>query len=58
MPMRRLLKTIIYRVSSLIIGFIITYLILGELVLSIKLVVIINIVLMTWYYIYDGLWKQ
>ena len=51
-------KTIIYRISALLIGLIITYVMLTEIELSIRLVVIESVIMTMWYFIYESLWEK
>ena len=51
-------KVITWRVLSLFLGFIMTYVYLKEITTAIELVIIINIVMTVVHYFFEGWWRK
>ena len=51
-------KAVIWRVISLLIGFLITLIYLGEVKASIELVVLVNIILTVAHYFFEVAWER
>lgn len=56
--MKTLEKTIVYRVYSISLGFILFYLITGEMVKATKLAVTIELFKLVQYYIFEKFWNK
>ena len=51
-------KVIVWRVLSLTLGFVMTYMYLREISTSLELVIIINIVMTIVHYFFEGWWRN
>jgi len=53
-----LIKTIIYRVYSIVIAYFVFYLLTGEIMKATKFTIILELTKLSQYYLFEKLWKR